>query len=420
MTKLIRFTQISAVAVALFYTTAHSAFALGFKNPDQDARATGQGEAFVAQADDAAAIYYNPAGLTQLKGTVVTSGGYITFRDIQFNGATANETLNDPAFTGFGYVETDFGLEKWRFGFGFNVPYGNDVDWGNNSTFKYRVTKSNLAVRNYQPTVAYKLNEHLSLGAGLNYYAGQTELNRDVPFSILFFPLPVPDGRFRFDGDGQALGGTAGLMWKINDKNSVGVVYRSPFSIDFHGHAIVKDDPLGVFGRSSATAEITFPQTVAVGYAFRPTAKLKLEVDWEWTNWDTLNSVRLHSPNPAFATDPGSVIPFNWEDSSFYELGVQYELNKTWVLRAGYIFSENTVPNSTFAPTLPDSNRHVFSIGVGHETKRYTLDLVYQYSFADDRTVSNSADTNFDGAGDVDGKWKSQGQAIMVTSRLRF
>lgn len=409
-----RFVLVGATCLA----AAIDCLGLGFRNPDQDARATAQGEAFVAQADAPSAVYYNPGGLTQLSGTHISGGGYIVFRDIRFDGVTANAELNDPAYTAHSYLTTDFGLERWRFGLGVNLPFGNATDWGAHTTFRYQLTKSSLQVRNYTLTTAYKFNDHVSLGAGLNFYDSNTELNRLVPFSLLFPGLP--DGRFRFDGTGQAFGATAGLLWKINEQHSVGVVYRSPFAIDYHGHAVVKNDATGSLGRSAATAEIVYPQSAAIGYAYRPTPKLKLEADAEWTDWDTLNAVVLHSPNPAFANDPGAHIPFNWQSSWYLEGGAQYTLDKHWTLRAGYIFSQNTVPDRTFSPLLPDNHRHVFSAGIGFDAGRVTIDLAYQYSLTEDRTIRNSADTNFDGVGDLDGQWKSEGHAVMLTSSFQF
>jgi long-chain fatty acid transport protein len=399
-------------------TAALDSFGLGFRNPDQDARATAQGEAFVAQADAPSAVYYNPGGLTQLTGTEFSSGGFVTFRSINFDGATSNSQLNDPAYTAHMYASTDFGFENWRFGLGFNIPFGNANDWGRHTDFRYQVTKSSLQVFNYEVATAYKFNDHFSLGVGLNVYDSNTELDRLIPFSLLF--PGAKDGRFSFKGDGQAVGATVGLLWTINQQNSIGVVYRSPFAIDYHGSAVVKNDVTGNLGHSSATAEITFPQSVAAGYAFRPNQKLKLEVDAEWTDWATLNTVKLHSPNPAFQTDPGSQIPFNWLSSWFFETGAQYTLTEHWTVRAGYIFSQNTVPSSTFSPSLPDSNRHVFSVGLGYATGRFNIDLTYQYSMSDDRTIKNSADANFDGTGDLNGTWKSNGNALLITSTIKF
>jgi long-chain fatty acid transport protein len=405
-------------AMAFGLTAGTQCFGLGFANPDQDARATAQGEAFVAQADAPSAVYYNPGGLTQMTGTELSSGGFVTFRSINFDGNTSNAKLNNPAYTMHSYGVTDFGLTNWRFGYGMNVPFGNAQDWGKNTDFKYQVTSSSLQVWNFALAAAYKFNDHLSIGAGPNFYYSNTSLERQVPFSLLF--PGTKDGNFKFAGSGYNFGGTAGLLWTINAKNAIGITYHSPFSIDYHGHARVKNDPTGTLGTSSATAEIQYPQSVAVGYAFRPIPQLKLEFDAQWTDWDTLNSVKLHSPNPAFQNDPSSTIPFNWMSSWYYEFGAQYAVTTNWTARAGFIYSENTVPSSTFSPTLPDNNRYVFSAGLGYSTSRWTIDFTYQYSMTEDRKITSSNDANFDGTGDLNGTWKSNANALLLTGTVKF
>ena len=177
-----------------------------------------------------------------------------------------------------------------------------------------------------------------------------------------------------------------------------------------------------MLGNSPANAKIQFPQSVAVGYAFRPIEKLKLEFDLDWTNWDMLNNVTLHSPNPFLdaSGNPTSVIPFHWQDSFFYEFGAEYLLSDQWSARAGYIFSENSVPNKTFSATVPDSDRHVFSIGLGYRSDWFQLDIAYQYSLLVSRTVRGSLDNSLDGIGDADGRWKGDGHAIILTGTLKF
>jgi long-chain fatty acid transport protein len=395
-----------AIVAATCLAATTSAWALGFANPDQDARATGQGEAFVAQADDASAIYYNPAGLTQLHGTEITSGAMLAFPQSHLVGAGGDAANNDWALLPHVYVATDFDQPQsaWRFGLGCNVPFGNSAHYGVNGPFKDIVTESSLQVINIEPTVAYQFNEHLSLGAGVDLYHGSTILSRDVaPIPFVF-----PGGKFRFDGDGDAVGGTVGLMWKITPQHTIGIVYHSPFDIRFRGNAELDT----VAGDESALshAKIQFPQSVAVGYAFWPTPKLKLEVDSQWTDWAVLDQVTLRSANPTLT----STIPFHWKDSWFYEFGAQYELNEHWTVRGGYIYSTDTVPGTSFSPTVPDSNRHVFSGGLGYTQKRFSVDLVYQYSLSEDRTVHNSSNAA------ADGTWKSSGQAVMVTTSVRF
>ena len=417
MRRLVQIFTCATVLVVIGSRTVPQTWALGFRNPDQDARATAQGEAFVAQADDASAIYYNPAGLTQVKGTQITSGGILIFRDIKFNGAGTKDQMTDPAFTPHFFAASDLGQEKWRFGLGATIPYGNSMNWGS-GPFSTLVRESSLIVYDIAPTVAYQINEYLSLGAGLNVYHGSTDLKFD------FSPL-LPGSRSQFKADGDAVGATVGLLWKINDQHTVGVVYRSPFAIDFHGRA--KNSNAGPFTTSAdASAKINFPQQVAAGYAFRPIKKLKLEADVEWTNWETLNTVRTRSADPIVTGDPRTTIPFKWLDSFYYEAGAQYEVDDHWAVRAGYIFSENSVPTSTFSPNLPDSNRHVFSVGFGYDSKDkavllstlgLSVDLVYQYALSEDRTIPAGKSV---ASPLVDGKWQSSSHAVMITTTLKF
>ena len=220
-----------ALVGAIYLATTAASWALGFRNPDQNAVATGQGEAFVAQADDASAIYYNPAGLTQLQGTEISAGGYLWLPEYDFKGAAGKDNMTLTSAQPHLYAATDFGLKKWRFGLGANIPFGNVSEWGKTGPFVNITTKSSLAVLGASATVAYQINEHLSLGAGLNFYLGNTQLEN--------LSLAPGGGNFRFKGHGEAFGATAGVLWKINEHHSLGAVYRSPFTITFSDSAVL-------------------------------------------------------------------------------------------------------------------------------------------------------------------------------------
>ncbi|HTS17873.1 MAG TPA: outer membrane protein transport protein [Verrucomicrobiae bacterium] len=381
--------------------------ALGFRNPDQGAAATAQGNAFVAQADDATAIYYNPAGITQIQGTEIANGGDLIFPDSRLKDGPPGTEMTKRSLIPFLYGTTDFGIfgvhdSPWRFGIGVNVPFGNEAVYNQNGPFRYLLTSANLQVINIQPTVAFKFNDHFSLGAGLNIYDVNTELNSHIPVS------PSLDGRFHFDGNGLAEGATAGLLWKITPQHSIGIAYHSPFTVNYVGHADV-NIPGVIQQHSDATASMPFPQTIAGGYAFRPIPQWKLEADIEWTNWQPLRQLTLNAPG---SQADGRSVPFYWMDSFLYEFGTQYDLNKHWKLRAGYIFSENSVPGSTYSPSVPDADRHVFSVGFGFNTGRFFLDALYQYTIAADRTVNNGTA--------ADGTWLINNNAVMSTMGMKF
>ena len=131
MKKFMQMSVGAMVFLSIGLTIVPRVFALGFDNPDQDARATAQGEAFVAQADDASAIYYNPAGLTQLSGTEITSGLEFSFPDSRLKNGGSGTEMNTMATIPHLYVASDLGLKQspWRFGIGFTVPFGNEAEF---------------------------------------------------------------------------------------------------------------------------------------------------------------------------------------------------------------------------------------------------------------------------------------------------
>jgi long-chain fatty acid transport protein len=395
-----------AVVAGLVVLTTSSVFALGFRNPDQGAAATGQGEAFIVQADDASAAYYNPAGMTQIKGTELCLGSYVFVPKYEFSGAAGTDKMDSISISPHLYWVSDFYTERLRVGLALNIPYGTSVKWSDNGPFQYLVTESRLTIYNIEPSVSYQVTDDLSVGVGLNVYHG------DVKQEFNYSPF-LPGVSTRFQGQNQGVGGTVGLLWKPSEKHGFAAVYRSPFRVNFEGDATIT----GLVGPSASSAMIEFPQTVTIGYAFRPTPKLKLEVNVDWTDWDTLNTVQLRSVSPLVAGDPRSTIPFNWESSFFYEVGAQYELNESWVLRAGYIFSENSVPNSSFSPLVPDSNRHVLSVGASYSHGRFGLSFGYQLTFSEDRTIPplSSASSPF-----VDGEWEAMSHGLIFTGSMKF
>jgi long-chain fatty acid transport protein len=327
----------------------------------------------------------------------------VSFRDIKFSGPTGSAELDDPAYTAHFYVSTDLAQhDKWRIGFGVNMPFGSDMNWGSGTPFANVVTESSMLVLSYQPTVAYQVTEQLFVGGGLNIYQGSTLL-KSQPYAPW---LTLAELRFR--GSGVGVGTTLGVLYKLNDQHSFGATYRCPFTIEYEGHAEVSN--AAGYERAEAETTIQYPQSVALGYAFRPISKLKLELDVEWTDWDVLNDANLETGNAL----NGMAVAFRYKSSFFYELGAQYNLTDNWAIRAGYIYSENSIPSEWYSASLPDGNRHVLSVGAGYSAERFSVDLVYQYSLTEERTVDSSVNTT------VNGTWESQSHAVMLTGSLKF
>src|SRR5687767_3067639 len=204
----------------------------GIEVPMQNARAAGQADAFIVQADDPSAVWYNPAGLTQVEGTQVIVGGVELFMNWDFNAdAGADQSMNDEAILPHLYLSSDLGTERLRVGIGINNSFGLSEQWGDQGPLRFIVDEAKLACINISPTVAYKVDDHLSLGFSLNVYYADLSLDRQA----FLGPAPTPEGRFHIDGHDWAVGFTPSFMWKINERHQIGGYYRSPVSLDVHG-----------------------------------------------------------------------------------------------------------------------------------------------------------------------------------------
>lgn len=396
------------LALSFFLLAASKSLAGSFELPDQGARGSAQAEAFAAQADDASAIYYNPAGLTQLRGTNVSGGVYAVFPDWHFSGASGSQSMHLPAYVPHFYAETDFGLQDWRFGLGFSNTFGLNENWGSTGPLRTLVTKSHLYVYTFEPTVAYQFNEHFSAGVALDIAYGDLNLEHK---QILGAP-PIPEGNFRFKGNNVAFGASPGVMWKIDGRNTLAGFYHSPLTLNIDGTAQISAPGIPEIGPSSARSVIKLPQMAGIAYAVRPIEPLKLEADIVWSNWNVFDQVQLTSADRRFN---GQTIPTRYHDIWSYRFGTQYDLTSNWALRAGYAFGTAAAPASTFSPLVPDANYHLFSVGVGYSTTHWAIDAAYQFIYRERRHISGSVNSPI-----VDGTWDNNTNALMLTFTAKF
>jgi len=191
----------------------------------------------------------------------------------------------------------------------------------------------------------------------------------------------VPHDQFRFTGNDWALGANAGLLWQPWTEHSFGVSYRSETTMNLEGNSRIRPYPLPT---QKASVELPFPQVVVVGYSYRPTPLWNLEVDVDWTDWDRVNT-------PVLKQAIGSqALPLRWDSSWAIEAGVTRYFENGLHVSAGYIYLQNSVPEKSFSPIVPDQDLHVFSVGAGGQNKRITWDATYQFSYGLGRDVSNS------------------------------
>jgi long-chain fatty acid transport protein len=351
--------------------------ALGIRLFDHDAFATARGDAFVATADNASAVYYNPAGITQLRGQNVRGTVYTVDVESRFDPIASGPSLDTEnsfmPLPGIFYTWSPGGEDfPFSFGAGYYLPYGLEMEWPENSQFRTVTTFGSLEYHTISAVAAWRVLPTLSIAAGPTLNYAHADLRRGV-FS--------KGDEFKFDGEDTDFGAVAGILWQPTPRHSFGISYRSPTTMNLEGHSSVTP---GLVPRQSAETELPLPQVVIVGYSFRPTTNWNFEIDVDWTDFDSVNTPVLKQPSGNVA------LPLQWESSWAFEVGGTRYLENGLRVSAGYVFIENSAPTRTFDPLIPDQDLHVFSAGVGGDWRRFNWDLTYQFTYGPGRHVAGS------------------------------
>jgi long-chain fatty acid transport protein len=379
------------IAVLLGMSVRH-ALANGFGLPDQDAFATARGEAFVATADNASAIYYNPAGITQLAGNNVRGGLNSVYYEPTYqppnSGRTYYSSANFAYLPQVFYTYTASGAPL-SFGLGVYAPYGGNMSWPQDTGFRSVAISGNLKYITINPVVAVKLTPTLSIGGGAMFNYGDISMYQGLN------PRQTPTNYFNFTGNGWSFGYNAGILWQPYEKISFGATFRSSASLNFQGNTDFQYIGHG-YNRPTqrdASASFNFPLTTVFGVSYRPTPKWNLEFDANYTGWNSFDTVTIEQSPPTVNRPFNQNVPVNldWQASWMYEFGVTRYFNNGWHVSGGYVFNENSVPDTYYTPLVADLNRNFFSLGTGFSGKRFNFDIAYQLGFAFKNTVEDSS-----------------------------
>jgi long-chain fatty acid transport protein len=399
-----------SVSAGMLLACPGMSYGHGFRLPDQDAQATARGEAFAATANNPSAIYYNPAGITQLRGHNVRAGVFGIALESTYENASGEDFDTTDKLHPVPNLFYTFSPEKFplAFGLGAYSPYGLGTEWPEDTGFRSIALKSEMTYMTLNPVVAWRVLTNLSIAAGPQFNYSEIKLTRGAT------PYPFND-RSLLRGDATSYSFNAGVLWQPTKQWSFGAAYRSETEMDYEGHTKVsfKVPPPGYpeFIDMAAEASLPFPQSVVLGVSFRPTEKWNLEFNVDWTDWDRVNTVNIHQAIP-------SALVLNWESSLYYEFGLTRYFENGWHVSGGYIFNENSVPDATFNPLVPDLDRHFVSAGVGYQGSHFSVDLAYQFGFSEERTVRGSAIS--DVGQSADGKYGYLSHAFALSLGWRF
>jgi len=398
------------ISLALFFRTS-PVFGKGFLVYHHDASAAGGGLAFTAQANNPSAVFYNPAGINQLKGTNISAGGTIIIPRTTFTSATTGEKTEMDHHTYFlpNFFVTHKINDKFSAGFGVFCPFGLSTDWPDDWEGRFISTFAEIRTLFLNPVISWQVHPKLSLAAGFNYVFSDVELKNAINLSekaseLLDFPVELPgdpEGRSRLKACGHGQGFNLGLLSHITDDITLGISYRSPIDIDYEGDAefgipsnVTLPPELGegsldpilasTFQNDGVSTEIDLPHILAIGLATTAIKDWTFEFDLIWIGWSSFDKLNIKFKK---GTPPDETIPANWRDSYLYCLGAKYQVNESLALRGGYVYDDSPIPGETLGPMLPDADSHFLTLGVGYRKGHFNADLGYTAVFSEDRST---------------------------------
>lgn len=392
--------------ICLILICSASAYSSGFSIYEASVRANGMLGAFSAYADHVSTIYYNPAGLSGLDGVRISGGATIIAPRSSFRGPF-------PSSTPFPGNQTKYEMEDQNFfvpnlfasyeiqdgltaGIGVYAPFGLGTKWDQDWVGRTEAIETSIETIFVQPTVAYTLPDFgigkVKIGAGLMIAAyGDVKLSRAVE------SFAVDDDIFSLGGELEkpGFGYNLGLTYEPTDMVTLGFTYRSQVEVEFSGDASFGDLPTSAFPQNaSGGTTLQLPANWVAALNVQPTQDLSFEIDYLWWGWSSYDELVIEFDRtiPALGSDQ-LVSERNYEDSWQIRVGSEYKNAGVdgLDLRAGIAYDQSPLPTEYMDPTLPDSDRWLFSGGLSYDlTPNFSLDAAYIFIRAKERVNRES------------------------------
>jgi len=382
------------------------ASAAGFALIEQSA--SGMGNAFAgaaATAEDASTIFFNPAGLTKLQGSQGAIAAHIIDLSVKFNNSGASAPPAGIASLGSdGGDAGDIAVvpniylsmpinDRIVVGLGVNAPFGLKTEYDADWVGRFQGIKTDLMAVNVNPTIAYKVNDMVSVGAGINYQKIDAELTNKV--SGAAFGAPGTEFNARLKADDDAWGWNAGVLFDVSPSTRIGASYRSKIKYQLEGDVTITDPTGAVVGAASgaATADLTVPDMFSISLVQKLNDKIDLLADVTFTRWGEIQQIQILNPANGATRD---TLVLNFDDTYRYSVGLNYRCSERFTGKVGVALDQSPVNDTNRTVRLPDNDRKWISVGGSYRPGTSSkIDFGYSHLFVSntpiDQTRGNAA-----------------------------
>jgi long-chain fatty acid transport protein len=327
--------------------------------------------------------------------------------------------------------------ERFAVGIGVNAPFGLATDYDKDWVGRYHAVESDLLSVNINPSIAYKFNEHLSVGVGASAQYIKAKLSNAIDFGTLDaageLGLPpgalglIPQGADGFgelEGDSWGFGFNVGILYEFTKDTRIGLAYRSRIDHNVEGEVDYSNVPAGLAGipiftdDGDAEADITLPDSLSFSVFHQISPEWIVMADVTWTNWQLFDELKVEFDD----STPDSVTTENWRDSYRYSLGVTYLPSKNLALRLGTAYDTSAVSDKRYrTPRIPDGDRIWTTAGLGYRiSDMFSFDIGYAHLFINDPEISKTPTGEDAVKGGLNGKFDASTDIISAQLNIAF
>jgi len=423
-------TSKTALALALLSAsaTASAGGLLLYETATDDVGLASAG--YSARAQDASTVLTNPAGMSRLEGTQTLVGAQLLYGDINFsmdhsaNQASGGDGGNPIGlFPGASAFVTHSVSDDVTLGMGMAGNFGLTEEYDSSWAGRYYGQKVTLIGASLLPSLSYKVNDKLSLGATVNAMYGilqmKTAVNNIDP--------AYADGQLKIKDETWGVGGNLGLMYAFTPATRVGLTYNSQVNLDFEarlkfsGIAPVLNGVLNNRGLQDANTKVNIkvPQGVMASLFHQVNDDWAVLGSAGWQQWSKFGMVELtvDSNDPKSATTQ-----LNFKDTWHAGLGAQYRFKPDWLLNFGMAYDSKYISGNTPTPLLPTNEGWRFGAGVDNQVSKsfsWGASAEYLYGGTQNLNVSSKLPVAAGGRGDLNGSYNNE-QMLFISANARW
>lgn len=387
-----------AVGLAAALLAPQAVGAEGFGIVEWSAEGVAMGGARMFAEGDAANVAYNPASITKIEGKALKfSATYLSPHGEyeMYKGGTQIEKGTNrvhPAWAPGSYYVRQLDDKNW-FGTGTFARFAMVSEFENGSAASFNSRLAKLNGISFTPVFAHKFDDKWSaaVGAEINYVGLELQKNMMVPTGVAQKPYVAAETQTK--GESFAMGWNAAANYTFDEKNEIGVVYRSRIT-----HSLEADFKVNGNKVANAYGVVTLPDTWSIGYNHKFDDKTRVELNATRTNWSTYDALNIFFDRPIVPGVDKVLSPKNWESGWRYAIGAEHKLSDKYSVMAGLAYDGSCIPSDGADFIVPTGNRKTYTIGGQYHDDKQTLGVTMGYMDVGSLDIKGTATDLYDSA----------------------